>query len=878
MTHLVRLLIRLHPRAFRDRFGEGMCEAWRDGVRAAGGRGAQWHFHLVTLFGLLRSAVLERLNPTIRDSKRGEGRMMGLWTDIRLSARALVRRPGYTAIAVLTIALGIGANTAIFSLIHGVLLTPLEYRDPESLHIVGATSEERPDGLFNVSMPEIERVREVEGLSGGAGTRSSSLVLTGWGPAERIRGASVTHPLMELFGVRPHLGRDLTDAEAGSVQNQQIVLAWDFWRGRLGGDPGVLGTHLTLDGGQYEVVGVAPDGWSYPEGAQFWVPGGRGPGDGCWWGCHNFSAIVRLAPESNPTVVEAGLISLARSMEAENPDSQTGRGLRMESLLETQVGQVSQGLWILMATVGVVLLIACANVANLMLVRGQGRRGEIAVRAALGAGRGRLIRSVLAEGLVLAGGGAVLGVALAAGVLEVIPRLAAGSIPRLDAVRLSPEVLGFTLAATLAATLAFALLPSFQIASAGISGTLRPAGRGAGTSASARMRKTLLAAEVALSLVLLVGAGLLLRTFGALASVDPGYATENIVRFNISLPDYVYDEAEEVVAYVDALDQRLEAIVGVRGATTGMGTPLSSMAVGTSARLLDRPDPEPGQGISTAMRAVSPGYFALQQIELLRGRDFDGTERAGEPSRFLVNQTFVDRYLTDRADPLGTPVRLGVNFGFGNEPGEIIGVVEDVRTTGIAAEPTPEVYVAQSQYTPTFFTVNVLTEPGVDVREAIQLAVAEVDPDVPVTNLDTIEEAVRAERAEARFYLALLAAFAGLAVILAAVGLYGVVSYLVAGRTREFGIRVALGADRPGIMRMVLQDGLKPALAGLAVGTVVALGAARVLQSLLYGVEPLDPVTFATVPVLLLAVSILALVAPARRATRVDPVHALRSE
>jgi predicted permease len=874
-TVLFRAALRTFPPAFRERFGVEMEEHFLDVMTCRSGPKRMWT-GWSALGRLAGQGMAERFRPTLSADRNRERRRWGVegWIrDLRLAARALARRPAYAVVAGLTIALGIGANTAIFSLIHGVLLTPLDYPDPDGLVFVGEAAD-RPGLVNSISAPEVYALEEIPSLDAVAGVRGARMTLTGFGPAEAVVGALVTRGLLGVFHLEPALGRDLRPEEGRDEGVRRIVLSHRFWTDRLGADPDAVGRLLTLDGESWEVVGVAPEGWAYPSNASYWAPGGTLEGD-CFWGCNLFRAVGRLAPGATLEGARAEALALSTALEADHPDQQTTRRFDLGSLHERVVGQARDGLWLLLGAVGVVLLIACANVANLLLVRAQNRRGEVAVRRALGASRGRLVREVLTESMLLAGAGGLLGALLAAGVLQLLPALAGGAVPRLDEVALDGPVLAFTAGAALFTVLVAGLLPALRVS------------RGAGALGSrhspdrrdARSRNLLLSAEVGLSLVLLVAAGLLLRTFAALSRIDPGFATEDVVRFDVSLPDAVYDEADDVLAFADRLETTLEALPGVEAAALGMGTPLTAYSVGASLTLMDRPEPPDGEEANAAMRVVTPGYLELQDIRLLRGRGFSGAERNGEPSAYLVNETFVRRYLREGEDPIGIPLRAGVSFGFGREPGEIVGVVEDVRAGGLGMESEPEFYAAFSQYLPTFFTVNVRTVPGAVVGEAeIRSALAVVDPDVPLFRLSTVEEAIREELAPSRFYLALVGAFAGLALVLSAVGLYGVVAYAVARRTREIGVRVALGADRDAIRRLVLTEGLRPTLLGLAGGVLVALLGARAIRSLLYGVEPLDPVTFAVVPLLLLGVAVLAILAPARRATREDPVEALRGE
>jgi predicted permease len=794
--------------------------------------------------------------------------------ELRFAARALLKRKGYAAVAIVTIALGIGANTAIFSVIDGVLLRPLPFFEPDRLVLVGSIEDDAFGVIQNLAHPEAEAMEELAAFSAVSAFRGGRLTLTGLGPAETVMGAHVTRGLFDAFGVTPFIGRDLLPEEAVDPDRAVIVLSHRFWAARLGATAEVLGSTVTLDNQAFEVVGVAPAGWAYPEGAEFWVPGGTVEGD-CWWGCSLFNVVARLAPGVSLDRAQAELDALATRLVDESPTSQTGRGFRAASMHGEMVGDVRGPLWVILGAVGLVLLIACANVAHLLLARGASRSGEFAVRGALGASKARLAGSVIAEGALLATVGGVLGVGFGWAAIRALPLLSDGSIPRIDGITLNPMVLGFSAALVLFSTLAFSLIPGLRAARGqGLGAEVRRSGRGVG--AGGRGRSLLLAAEVALSVVLLVGAGLLLRTFGAMTAVDLGFETEQITRFNVSLPDRGYEEAEQVIQFVDAIETGLGALPGIRGVSVAVGAPLTNFSIGGSPRFLSRPEPAAGEGPSAAVRIATPGHWDVYGLVPVRGRLFDKSDRRGEPTAYVVNETFVERYFSDGQDPIGEELRMGLGFGYGREPGRIVGVVRDVSTNGYGWRIEPELYIPHEQLIAAFFTVSVATGEAGLSRADIVRVLAEVDPDIPIYRLDRIEEAIGGEMAPTRFYLTLIGTFALLAMMLAAVGLYGVIAYTVAQRTREIGLRVALGADHQGIVRLILGQGLAPTGLGIVVGLLVSTGAVRVLRSILFGVEPLDPVTFVVMPLVLLAVATLAILVPARRAARVHPTEALR--
>jgi putative ABC transport system permease protein len=803
--------------------------------------------------------------------------MSGIWQDARMAVRGLRRRPGFMFGAALTVGLGIGVNTAIFSVIDGVLLQPLSYQDPDELIVIGSVQPRTFGIMGSISNPEVEALGTLSTLSSVSATRSTEMAYRGELGAEMVVGTMVARGILELFGVRPALGRDMRPEEARDQNNHVIVLSHEFWSSRLGADPGAVGRAIVLDGDPYEIVGVAPKGWTYPHRSAFWVPGGT-VSESCWWGCSIFSGVARMAPGATVASVQAELRSLAARLEEVSPRTQTGRSFAAETVHEAETGDVARGLWLLLGAAGLVLMIACANVANLLVVRGQARRAELAIRSALGASQARVLRAVLMESLVVAGLGTAVGVVMARLALLALPRLSEGLIPRLEGIAITPQVLAFTAGLVAFSVVVFGLMPGLSAARGiDLSSHLRGSAR-TSTGRRGRGRKLLITGEVALSLVLLVGAGLLLRTFGAIASVDPGFRTEGITRFDVSLPEGGYEDPAAVQAFVDQVEQGLGRVPGVREVSIGMGSPLTSFTVGTNVRFLDRPDPPPGEGPSARMIVVTPGHFSTYGLALLSGRGLQRTDRHGEPTAFVVNESFVRRYFPEGGDPIGAPTRTGVSFGYGRQPGEIVGVVSDARTSAIQDDPEPEVYIAHAQLLPTFFTVSVLAEPGTPVAVEARRVLADVDPNVPYYRLESIEDAVADEMASARFYLTLLGLFAVLALVLAGVGLYGVVAYAVSQRTREIGLRIALGSRPEGVVRMVVRQGFGPALAGVVLGLAVAAASASALASLLYGVPPRDPVTFVSVPLLLLAVTTVATLVPARRATKVDPVEALSAD
>jgi len=571
-------------------------------------------------------------------------------------------------------------------------------------------------------------------------------------------------------------------------------------------------------------------------------------------------------------------MALAQRLEETFPEENYNKTFSILSLEETVVGDVRNGLLVLLGAVGMVLLIACANVANLLLARASSRSGEIAMRSALGASRGRIVQQLLLEALVLASLGGVAGLALAQAGLGTLLRFAPDSLPRAENVAIDGTVLMFTLAAVAAIALIFGLVPALRLAGVSSAGILSRSERG-GTGAAARdlSRSSLLVAEVALSLMLLFGAGLLLRSFSQLTKIDLGFEKERVLTFRLSLPEAVYGDPDRAVQFFESMEQRVSRIPGVETVGSVFGSPLGSARARTSLNFQDRPAPIPGQEDVVVVRVATPSYHATLDIPLIRGRLFDGGDLNGAPRVVLISQSMADRYYPDQ-DPLGKRFTVDLGWGYGtDDPWTVVGVVGDVRSVRLISEPIPEVYVPHAQMGGGYLEVVVRTAPGIiNVLPAIRKEVSAIDPNVPLRGIRTMETTIDRAVGPTRFYVLLLVVFACVAVALAAIGLYGVVAYLVSRRTREIGIRMALGAKRGDVFRLVLAQGLRPVVIGVLLGVGGAYAGSRLLQSLLYNVEPTDPTTFVGVTALLLVVIVLAILVPAGRASRIPPMSALR--
>ncbi|HSM60683.1 MAG TPA: ABC transporter permease, partial [Longimicrobiales bacterium] len=776
----------------------------------------------------------------------------------------------------LTLALGIGASVAIFSVVNGVLLRPLPYPDPEGLVVPVPVDTRDGSPGTTVDHPDVRTWQaEIDGLT-LAGYSGARPTLTGIGEPEVIDGVRVTDGLLEVFGLQPAMGRDIRRDEDVPDGPNVVVVSHAFWRERLGSDPEVLGRSLVLSGESWEVVGVAPAGFDFPDGSMLWMPRHHSVAE-CGHGCGVLRPIGRLAPGTSLGEVQDRMDAVSARLAEEHPDAHRDSGIRLERLLDVQVADVRVALWILMGAVMMVLLIACANVANLLLVRAGDRTGEVALRRTLGAHRVRVVRQLLTESLLLSSIGGVLGIGLASWGVSAIVSLAPPGIPHLDRVSVDGRVLLFALSVVLGVTLLFGLAPAVKLAGRPLQGVLGQGRGAAGRRGAERSRALLLSAEVALSLMLLLGAGLLVGTLHKIRAVDPGFAVERVERFRMSTPESRYD-TESAIRLFDELEGRLAALPEVALAGSAFGIPLGSGSISTSVTFPDREPVDVADQPSMAIRAASPGYLEASGIPLLRGRWFDASDVRATGGVAVVNQAAVRRHYPDK-DPIGKPLKASVSWGFeGDFEGTIVGVVGDTRSRSLTRADEPAMYVPNAQFGANSVYVTLRLRPGAaSAMPGVRAVLAEMDPALAITSWERMEDVVAEELAPTRFYLTLLGAFSILALVLAAVGLYGVVAYAVSRRTREIGIRVALGARGDDVVGMMVREGVRPALAGVAVGLAVSWFGARALGSLLYGVEPQDPLILASVTGILLAVVAAATLVPARRATRIAPTEALRS-
>jgi putative ABC transport system permease protein len=890
---LFRILLLLYPRKFRRRFAAEMQEvlehrAARERARGIEGSAARdiW-FLLRDTARALAIAYTEpflarlRIRRSVRLSRRLSLAERGKLAvgDLRLAIRSLVRTPGFTLVAVTTLALGIGANTAMFSVVNGIILRPLPYPEPDRLVMISATDLESGSTGGSMSQPDVRDVQsDARTVLEAAGYSTGTVTLSGGDEPTLIRVARVTDGLLNVTLTPPIVGRDILTEENVPNGPHVVVISSAVWRDQFGGDPEVVGRRLEINEEMYEIVGVAPAGFDFPDGAQLWLPQYLST-DGCGRDCHFYRVIGRLASDATLAAARAELAALAARLEDAYPESNYRKGFGVGLLTETVYGEVRSGLLILLGSVGLVLLIACANVANLLLVRGAARGGEMAVRAALGASRGRLVSQLLSESFLLALLGGGLGVGLAKLSLPLLANLAPSTLPRTDEIALDGAVLLFAAGAVLLVTLAFGLIPALRVSGVSISGTLGQTGRGGpGSHTRDRSRSALLAAEVALSLLLLTGTGLLLKSFSEMSAVRLGFDKEDVVEFTLSLPDARYNEVEQQVRFYQDLEQRLEMLPQVESVGSAFGSPMGRILVRTSTVLLDRAAPLPGREEVNWVRVVTPGYLETLRVPLVRGRMFERADNQEAQRVAVVSQSFAEKYFED-GDPIGTQMDVGISMGMEETSRTIVGVVGDIRSRQLTSEADPEVYVPHAQMAGTYMTVVARLVPGTsNAMAVITREVRSVDPKLALRDLEMLEDAVSRSVGPATFYLTLLALFAGIAVTLAVVGLYGVVSYLVSRRTREIGIRIALGAKASDVVRLVLAQGVRPVGIGVVLGLFGSYWGTRVLTSLLYNVNPQDVGTLAITTLLLLGVASLAILLPARRASRVAPTEALRAE
>jgi putative ABC transport system permease protein len=810
--------------------------------------------------------------------------METLWKNLTYSVRMLLKRPSLTIVAIIAMGLGIGANTAIFSVVNTVLLRPLPFQQPEQL--VTLASEQRDqalDGRGTFSVPDLLDLQSrASTLEAVASVQRSGTMVTEGGEPERLIGAVVTADYFQVFKVNPILGRVFTRDEDKPGGPSVIVISYGLWQRRYGGDRNIIGREVNL-GGKTTVIGVLPAGFEFPisdEKQDYWEPmmsaafltqQTRETRDDRFLG-----VVGRMKSGVTIEQAKAELDVLSKQIEQQNPKTNTNIVFTVGSMHEDITRDYRPALLVMFGAVGLVLLIACANVANLLLARVAARQKEVAIRTALGASRGRIVMQFLIESLLLSLAGGAVGLLLASWGVSMLVAYGPSDVPRLQEVGLDRYVLGFTFGATVLTGLLFGLAPALQAAKPNPNNTLKESGRGPSHTGRSRMRSALIVSEVALSLMLLVGAALLINSFVRLLKTNAGFNPSGVLALDIPLSRTRYPKEEQQAATFQQLLQRMKTVPGVRDVALTSNVPLTDFDVELSFNIEGRPPYKPGEELVAEYTVASSDYFRAMNIPLQRGRVLSENDTKGMPEVLVVTDGFVKRFFPGE-DPIG---RRLVFDGPDKTPREIVGVVGDVKRKGLDADVQPEVYVSYLQRPDRRLNVLLKT----DLRDAGQLiqparaAVKAFDPDQIIWRTHTLDQLLSTSVAPRRFNMFLLGIFAAVALVLAAVGLYGVMSYSVSWRTHEIGIRMALGAKRANVLRLVVRQGMTMALIGLAIGLVGAFSLSRVLKSLLYGVSSTDPLTFAIVSVVLLAVALLACLLPARRATRVDPLVALRTE
>jgi putative ABC transport system permease protein len=803
--------------------------------------------------------------------------MHTFWQDLRYGARMLLKHPGFTLVAIFTLALGIGANTAIFSVVNAVLLQPLPYPEPDRLVRVWETDARFPQEKQTASFPCLRDWREQsQSFAQIAAYEHESFILTGGAEPERVVGLAVSANFFQALGVKPALGREFLAEEDKYGGPRVVILSHGLWQRRFAGDQRVIGQTMTINSETYTVIGVLPPGVEYPEQRRgVWTPLALDPGRMEERGGHFLNVIGRLKPGASAQSAQAEMDAIARRLEQQYPNSNTNVGVLIMSLHEHLVGDVRRALLVLLGAVGFVLLIACANVATLLLARATARQKELAIRSALGAGRGRLVRQLMMESVLLACLGGSAGLLLAFWGIDLLVAAIPGSMHNVKEVGIDSSVLAFTMAVSLVTGMIFGLMPTLRGSKIDLNETLRDGSRGmTGSLRHQRLRNAFVVVEIALSLMLLAGGGLLIKSFWQLRQIRPGFDTERVLTLQLNLPEKRYTDAKQQNDLITRILERLAALPGVTavGATTEL--PFTGSRTGSSIQIEGRALLPLGVDLRADRRTVSADYFQAMGIPLLRGRDFTARDNAESPRLAIINEQAARRFFPNE-DPLGKRLIMGRDAKF-----EIVGVVGDVKHENLTEEPRPEVYTHTLQSSlRTWMDVAVRADGDAEsLTASARSAIRAVDPDQPVYNVLTMKQRLGRSLANSRFNALLLGVFAAIAVILAATGIYGVMSYAVTQRTHEIGIRLALGAQRGNVLAMVIRQGMRIALIGVGIGLISALALARLMAGLLYQVGAADPLTFATVSVLLCAVALLACYAPARRATKVDPMIALRRE
>ena len=847
----------------------------RSGWRRAALRAALFLTLLRLAVQSLRIAVADRRNrhrlELSQPSHSGVDPM--LLQDLRFAVRMLWKKPGFSLTAIAVLALSIGANTAIFSIVQGVLLRQLPFDNPDRIVRINETSAR---GRVTVSPPNfVDWQAQNRSFEAMAAYYDLVVTLSGEAAPERVDAVRASAGFFDVLGTRALAGRTFTAEEVRPNGPRVVILGHDLWQRRFGASPAIVGTSIIIEAQPHLVVGVMPRGFAYPDGYELWLPLVFQPTElrPNQRGAHYIGAVGRLKPGVTREQAQDDIAAIEARLATEYPQVQ-GYGIWIEPIFDAIVGEYRRPLWMLFGAVICVLLIGCANISNLLLARGSSRRTEISIRTALGAGRWRILRQLLAESTLLAVAGGAAGLVLAMWSSRTLAALLPADIPRDAAVGLDTGVLLFTLAVSVAGGMLFGIAPALEASRGDLVTALKDARREGSGRSRRGLRNALVAAEVALALVLLAGAGLALRSFERLASVETGFDARGTLVMDLVLPQATYPDGRAIVRFYERYIEALAAQPGITAAGAVAIPPLARGGYGGTFSQIGRPDPEEEPRMQ--VRAATPGYLEAVRVPLLRGRLIHSADRATAPHVAVISESAARQYWPGE-DPIGQRIRIHVSSITREVEREIVGVVGDVRASRIESAPSPLVYVPHAQYPFEFMTVFV--RPAGDpmsVAAMVRTQLSAIDPEIAIGSLRPGESLVSRAVAQPRFRMVLLAAFAGTALALAALGLYGVMSFLVNQRRSEIGLRIALGAAPGEVVRLVLRQGMTPVLAGMAVGLAGALLLTGVMRGLLFGVEPFDPLTFGAVSLLLAAVATLACYVPARRAASVDPLVTLR--
>jgi putative ABC transport system permease protein len=799
-----------------------------------------------------------------------------LLRDLRYALRTLARNPGFTCVSVVALALGIGANSAIFTVVNSVLLQPLHFQKPQQLIVVRERNLKGGFPQFSVSPGNYRDFRDHNHtFSGMAAFGRQGLNLSGGAEPERLQGARTTPNFFDVLGRSPTLGRSFTEQEAQLGSHHVILISFGLWQRHFSGRPDAIGQSLKLNEELYTVIGVMPSDFDFPSRAQIWTPLTMNLENWQQRGGHYLSVVARLKEGSSLTAAQADLNTIAALAEQNFPNSNAGWDTTLSSLQESVVGRIRPAMLTLAAAVGFVLLIACVNLANLLLSRSSARRREFGIRSSLGAGKGRLIRQLLTESVLLACLGAVAGLVFAWSGTRLLVNLNPSILPRASEIAIDGRVLGFTALIAVATGILFGLAPAISLSKTDLASALREGGRGNALGFRRnRLRSALVVGEVALALVLLSGAGLLMRSFYQLQSIEPGFDSRGVLTFRTNLPGSKYKTDEQQAAFYSRALDRIRALPGVSAAGSAQIFPLAGDDYILSFVQIGKPPVPVRDQPTTAYYVATPGYFSALRIPIKRGRDFDEHDSSSAPPVAIISEGMARQFYANE-DPIGQHIQVGN----GSKPAEIVGIAGDVRDQTLEAKGRATVYepAAQVPFGSMYFAVRTRNEPEALIS-GIRTTIHSLDPELPVDAIGTVEALVSTSLSQRRFAMVLMAIFAGLALVLAMVGIYGVISYAVTQATKEIGIRMALGAQRGSVVRMVVGYGSLLVTSGLAIGIAASLGVARMIASQLFEVKPTDPATYAAVAFALLATGLLSCAIPAFRATRVDPLVALRDE